>query len=187
MKKENINLLENYLLSEKKRKNTGSKGISFIAVFLATVLILSAYSLKLFLEDSALKEDNASLQSYVSDPSILAKIESISTKQRQITDLNNILTELKSLNAAFNAWPVFDSVAMNKINSCIPADTKILDIDFDGQWFTLRTTSSNYLRPSEFARNLRNTGFFEDVVYYGYEETSGKYVGTVMVALKVGQ
>ena len=42
MKKENINLLENYLLSEKKRKNTGSKGVSFVAVFLATVLILSA-------------------------------------------------------------------------------------------------------------------------------------------------
>lgn len=187
MKKENINLLENYLLSEKKRKNTGSKGINFAAIFLATVLLLSAYSLKLFLEDSALKEDNASLQNYVSDPAILTKIQQITTKQRQVTDLNEILKELKSLNAAFDAWPEFDSIAMNKINSCIPADTKILDIDFDGQWFTLRTVSSNYLRPSEFARNLRNTGFFEDVVYYGYEEDSGKYVGTVLVALKVGQ
>lgn len=187
MKKDNINLLENYLLSEKQRKNTGSKGLNFIALFLATVLLLSAYSLKLFIDDTSLKDANKELQSYVESPNILSQIQQITTKQRQLSDLKDILVELKSLNKAFDAWPVFDSVAMNKINSCIPADTRILDIDFDGQWFTLRTVSSNYLRPSEFARNLRNTNFFEDTVYYGYEEDSGKYVGTVLVALKVGQ
>lgn len=187
MKKDNINLLDNYLLSEKKRKNTGSKGLNFIALFLATILLLSAYSLKLFLEDTSLKETNRDLKAYVEDPSILAQIKEISVKQRQLSDLNEILIELKSLNAAFAAMPSLDSVAINKINDCIPADTKITDIDFDGQWITLRTTSSNYLRPSEFARNLRNTSFFEDVVYYGYENNTGKYIGTVLVALKVGQ
>jgi Tfp pilus assembly protein PilN len=187
MKKDNINLLDNYLLSEKKRKNTSSKGLNFLAIFFVTVLLLSAYSLKLFLDDSTLKETNKELQAYVESPTILAQIKDISVKQRQLSDLNEILIELKSLNAAFAAMPGFDSEAINKINSCIPADTRIMDIDFDGQWITLRTVSSNYLRPSEFARNLRNTSFFEDVVYYGYENDSGKYVGTVLVALKVGQ
>ncbi len=187
MKKDNINLLDNYLLSEKKRKNQGSKSLNIIAVFLVTVLLLSAYSLSLFLQDKTLKDTNNELEAYVTNPSTLAQIKDITVKQRQLTDLKEILVELKSLNAAFGAMPEINSVVIGKINSSLPPDTKILTIDFDGQWFTLKTISVNYLRPSEFARNLRNTGFFEEVNYYGYDEENGKYIGNVLVAMKVGE
>ncbi|KAF0223928.1 MAG: hypothetical protein FD179_1613 [Erysipelotrichaceae bacterium] len=186
MKKDNINLLDNYLLSEKKRKNQGSKSLNIVAVFLVTVLLLSAYSLSLFLQDKTLRESNAELTAYVNNPTTLAQIRDITVKQRQLADLKEILVELKSLNAAFGAMPEINSEVVNKINSCLPPDTKILTIDFDGQWFTLKTQSVNYLRPSEFARNLRNTGFFEEVNYYGYDDDAGKYIGNVLVAMKVG-
>ncbi len=187
MKKDNINLLENYLLSEKKRKNSSSKGLNFIAIFLITIILMSAYGLKLFLEDQGLKDTNQQLNAYVSNPTIIKQVSDIAIKQRQLADLKEILNNIRSLNAAFDAMPELNSLVLDKINSCIPPDTKITSIDFDGQWLTLITTSSNYLRPSEFARNLRNTNFFEDTIYYGYEESSGKYVGTVLVAMKVGK
>lgn len=187
MKKDNINLLENYLLTEKQRKNTGSKGLNFIAIFLAIALLLSAYSLKLYLDDRSLKESNKDLQSYVSDPNVLAQIQQITTKQRQLTDLNEILVELKSLNAAFAAMPMFDTATLNTIDSSLPIDTKIVSMDYDGQWLNIRTVSSNFIRSSEFARNLRNTKYFEDVIYYGYEQDAGRYYGNILVALKVGQ
>ena len=186
MKKDNINLLENYLLSEKKRKNTSSKGLNFIAIFLITILLMSAYGLKLFLEDQGLKDSNQQLNAYITNPTIIKQVSDISVKQRQLADLKEILNTLKSLNGAFDAMPELNSIVLDKINSCVPPDTKITSIDYDGQWLTLKTISSNYLRPSEFARNLRNTDFFEDTTYYGYEESTGKYVGTVLVALKVG-
>ena len=186
MKKDNINLLDNYLLSEKKRKNQGSKSLNIVAVFLVTVILLSAYSLSLFLQNKTLKDSNNELEAYVTDPAILGQIRDITIKQRRLADLKEILVELKSLNAAFGAMPEINSVVINKINSCLPPDTNILTIDFDGQWFTLKTQSVNYLRPSEFARNLRNTGFFEVINYYGYDEDSGKYIGNVLVAMKVG-
>jgi len=187
MKKDNINLLENYQLSEKKRKNQGSKSVNFAAIFLVSVLLLGAYSAKLYFDDLTLKETNKELQDYVSSPSIAKQISDIAAKQRQLTDLNEILVELKSLNAALAAMPELDSVIIAKINSCIPPDTRILSIDFDGQWFTLKTQSTNFLRPSEFARNLNNLNFFEEVNYYGYDADAGKYIGTVLVAMKVGQ
>lgn len=187
MKKDNINLLDNYLLTEKQRKNTGSKGLNFIALFIIIVLVISAYGLKLFLEDTSLKGDNQELQAYIQSPTIIKSIQDIAVKQRQLSDLNEILVELKSLNAAFDAMPAIDSVSIDMINQSIPPDTKIIAIAFDGQWITINTSSANYLRPSEFARNLRNTNFFEDVNYYGYEQDIGKYTGTVLVALKVGQ
>lgn len=187
MKKETINLLDNYQLSEKKRKNQGSKSINFIAIFLAALVLMSAYSLKLFLDDSTLKDTNKELQSYVDSPTVAAQIADIAVKQRQLSDLNDILVELKSLNTAFAVMPKLNSTLIAKINSCIPPDTSILSIEFDGQWFTLKTQSTNLLRPSEFARNLNNTNYFEEVNYYGYDNNAGKYIGTVMVAVKVGQ
>jgi len=85
--------------------------------------------------------------------------------------------------------PIFRTGVLNSINACIPPDTSISIIDFDGQWITLQTRSTNLLRPSEFARNLRNTKVFEDVVYSGYSidiTTQVFYIGTVKIAMKVG-
>jgi Tfp pilus assembly protein PilN len=187
MKKANINLLENYLLTEKKRKNTSKSGLNFIAIFLISVLLLSAYGLKLFLEDAGLKDTNQQLQSYVTDPAILKQVSDITVKQRQLTDLNTILVDIKSLNTVFDAMPELGSVVLGKIYACIPPDTSILNLSFDGQWMTLETVSSNYIRPSEFARNLRNTNFFEEVSYYGYKNEVSRFYGTIMIAMKVGK
>jgi Tfp pilus assembly protein PilN len=189
MKKENINLLEHYQIIEKNRKNQGTKPLNFIAVLLIVILLLSAYSLTLFLQDSSLKTSNNDLQNYISSSQILEQLDDISTKQRQLSDLNEILSELKSLNAAFSAMPVLKTEILDSINACIPPDTKILMVDFDGQWLSIQTSSSNLLRPSEFARNLRNTQLFEEIVYNGYTtDSSAKtaYIGSVKIALKVG-
>jgi Tfp pilus assembly protein PilN len=189
MKKENINLLEHYQLIEKNRKSQGTKPLNFIAILLIVILLLSAYSLTLFLQDSSLKASNQDLQNYISSAQILDQITVISTKQRQLSDLNEILAELRSLNSAFVVMPILKTEILDSINACIPPDTKILLVDFDGQWLTIQTSSSNLLRPSEFARNLRNTKLFEDIVYNGYTtDASGKiaYIGSVKIALKVG-
>lgn len=187
MKKDNLNLLENYQLSEKKRKNQGSRSLNFVAIFIVSILLLSAYSLKLFLENSSLNESNKELQAYVESPTIAQQIADIVVKQRQLTDLNAILVDIKSLNTAFGAMPQLNSVLLAKIYSCVPPGTYIISIDFDGQWFSLKTQSNNFIRPSEFARNLNNTNFFEEVNYYGYDVSNGAYIGSVMVAVKVGQ
>lgn len=189
MKKDTINLLDHYLLLEKNRLKQGSKPLNFIAIFLIVLILLSAYSFTLFLQDSNLKTSNQEIQAYTTSQEVVAKVSAIAIKQRQLSDLNNILADLKSLNKAFDAMPILSSKVLMSISASLPPDTKILMIDFDGQWFTIQTTSSVLLRPSEFARNLRNTNLFEDVVYNGYTtDTSAKvaYIGSVKVAMKVG-
>jgi len=189
MKKENINLLEHYQIVEKNRKNQGTKPLNLIAILLIVVLLLSAYSFSLFLQESSIKANNKELQDYTTSTMVLDQIKVISDKQKQLTDLNEILTNLKSLNAAFEAMPVMESSVLNSINACVPPDTKILSVDFDGQWFTIQTSSTSLLRPSQFARNLRNTMLFEEIVYNGYTTSTllkTTYIGSVKIAMKVG-
>lgn len=190
MKKENINLLENYQLSETQRKGQGNRSLNIFAIFLVSALLLTAYSFTLLMQDNSLKESNNELQSYVSNPSVISQIKDISTKQRQLTDLNNILVELKSANAAFEVMPRIESTVLNLISSMLPVDTKIISTVFDGQWIYIRTSSPVLLRPSEFARNLRNSDRFEDVVYDGYSaDDTGKrvYIGSIKVAMRIGE
>jgi Tfp pilus assembly protein PilN len=189
MKKENINLLENYQIIEKNRKKQDTRPLNFVAILLIVVLLLSAYTFTLFLQDSSIKANNKELQDYISSTMILDQIKLISDKQKQLTDLNEILTEVKSLNTAFGAMPVLKTSVLDSINACVPPETRILMVDYDGQWLTIQTSSTNLRRPSEFARNLRNTKLFEDVIYSGYNtDTSVKtaYIGSVKIALKVG-
>lgn len=189
MKKETINLLEHYEASEKLRKGKSSGILKVVAFGVVMALLMSAYALTLYIKDVSLKDSNEELQAYVNDASILAQIKDITTKQRQLTDLNNILDELKSLNAAFAVMPRLDSVVMGQITGLLPIDTKVTYMDFDGQWITIQTTSTNLLRPSEFARNLRNSRLFEDVIYDGYSvDTTAKtaYISTVKVAMIIG-
>ena len=189
MKKENINLLEYYQIIEKNRKKQDTRPLNVVAILLIVILLLSAYSFTLFLQDSSIKASNKELQDYVSSSLILDQIKVISDKQKQLTDLNGILTEVKSLNAAFAAMPILSTGILDSINACVPPETRILLVEFDGQWLTIQTSSTSLRRPSAFARNLRSTNLFEDVVYSGYTTNSSArttYIGFVKIAMKVG-
>jgi len=80
MKKENINLLEHYQLLEKNRANQGTKPLNFIAILLIVILLFSAYSITLFLQDSSLKANNKALQDYTSSTLVLNQIKVITVK-----------------------------------------------------------------------------------------------------------
>jgi len=189
MKKETINLLEHYEASEKIRKGKSSGLLKTFALGLIMVLLLSAYSITLFIQNVSLNESNQEIQDYINNPATLAQIKDITEKQRRLTDLNEILAELKSLNAAFAVMPRMDSDVLAQITDLLPTDSKVTYIEFDGQWITIQTSSTNLLRPSEFARSLRNSGLFEDVIYDGYSvNTSGKttYISSIKVAIRIG-
>lgn len=190
MKKEHINLLDHYQSLEKVRKGKGSRAVNMAAVLLITLILPGAYAFTLWLQDSQLKSENTELAAFAENPAILKQVNEIAKKNRRLNDLKSMLTELDSMNAALDAMPRIESTILGKIADCLPIGTTIMQISFDGQWFFITTKSSNLLRPSEFARNLSNTGIFEDVVYSGYYvDNSGKtaYIGTVQVALKIGE
>jgi len=191
MKKQNINLMESFSAIEKRRSAKSDRIIVFMALFLSVVLILGAFSFKLFLDNNNLKDRIKVADAYVNDPVIRQRILAIEVKQAQINDLNEIDKILDELNASFEVFPRINTLSLRVITSNMPAGTSLKSISFEGQWFTISLISPNYSSPSQFAISLEKSGFFEEVIYQGYnsEVINGatRYVGKVVAILKVGE
>ena len=191
MKKQNINLMESFSAIEKRRSAKSDRIIVFMALFLSVVLILGAFSFKLFLDNNNLKDKIKIADAYVNNPVIRQRILAIEVKQAQINDLNEIDKILDELNASFEVFPRINTLSLRVITSNMPAGTSLKSISFEGQWFTISLISPNYSGPSQFAINLEKSGFFEEVIYQGYnsEVVNGatRYVGKVVAILKVGE
>lgn len=191
MKKQNINLMESFSAIEKRRSAKSDRLVVFLALFLTVILILSAFTFKLYLDNNDLKDQIKVTEAYVNDPTIRQRIAAIEVKQAQINDLNEIDKILDELNASFEVFPRINTLSLRVITSNMPAGTSLKSIAFDGQWFTISLISPNYLGPSQFAVNLEKSEFFEEVIYQGYtsEVANGttRFVGKVIAILKVGE
>jgi len=190
MKKDNINLLDSYIKIEKKKSAKSESHVIYGALLLVIVLILGAYSIKLYFDNMSIQDDVSQTSEYVNSPTVLAKIRLIDEKQQKIDDLNKINASLEELNKGFAVIPRIDSYTLRLVTSSMPTNTSLQSVAFDGQWFTIILYSGSYSKQSTFAHNLENSGYFEKVNYYGYDSNGAtpatKYVGKFMVALKVG-
>ncbi len=191
MKKQNINLMEGFSAIEKRRSAKSDRILVFMAMFLSVILIISAFSFKLFLDNNDLKDRIKVTEAYVNDPVLKERILAIEVMQSKINDLNEIDKILDELNASFEVFPRINTLSLRVITSNMPAGTSLKSLGFDGQWFTIQLISPNYSEPSKFAVNLRDSEFFEEVIYQGYtsEVVNGvtRYVGKVVAILKVGE
>ncbi|HAM62268.1 MAG: hypothetical protein A2Y20_06520 [Firmicutes bacterium GWF2_51_9] len=190
MKKQNINLMEGFSAIEKRRSQKSDRVIVFMALFLSVFLIVGAFSFKLYLDNSNLKDKIKVTEAYVNDPILKARIAAIEVSQAKINDLNQIDQILDELNASFEVFPRINTLSLRVITSNMPTGTSLKSLAFDGQWFTIQLISPNYSGPSQFAVSLRDSEFFEEVIYQGYtsEVVNGvtRYVGKVVAILKVG-
>jgi len=190
MKKQNINLMDSYLVIEKRKSAKSDRLAVFGIIFLGVALLLGAYSFKLMLDNNSLKNDIKTTETYVNDPAIKARIAVIEQSQQQISDIKDIDVVLDELNASFGVFPRINTLLLRKLAVNAPVGTAFKSISFDGQWFTIYLYSPDYSKPSEYAIRLQNTNFFEEVIYEGYtaeaSTTGTRYVGKVTVILKVG-
>jgi len=191
MKKSNINLMESYSVTEKRKSAKSDRTRVFILLLVGLILVTGAYAGKLFIENIFIKENIKTVSAYVNDIEIQRKVAIIDAKQKKIQDLNKIDAILTELNASFDVFPRINTLTLNMLTSNMPAGTGLKSITFDGQWFTILLYSPNYSSPSEYAIKLRNSEYFEEVIYQGYtsETSSGtlRYVGKIIAILKVGE
>lgn len=190
MKKSNINLMESYLAIEKRKSSKTDRVKILTMILVGIILISAAYAAKLIVENIFIEDNIKTVSNYVNDVKIQQKVALIDEKQRKITDLNQIDAILTELNASFDLMPRINTLTLNLITSNLPAGTSLSSLSFDGQLFTILVFSPDFTRPSEFAINLRNSDFFEEVQYLGYSSISGpgtaRYLGKINAILKVG-
>jgi len=191
MKKSNINLMESYSVTEKRKSAKTDRVKVLMMLLIGLLLIMGAFTAKLFIDNIFLKEDIKSVSAYVNNIDIQRKVALLDQKQQKIQDLNKIDTILAELNTSFDVLPRINTLTLNMLTSTMPLGTSLKSVTFDGQWFTVLIYCQDYGKPSEYAVNLRNSDYFEQVIYEGYtSEAFGgtvRYIGKVIAILKVGE
>ena len=80
MKKQDMNLLLAYKAEQKRKANKMSPMQVYTIVLIGTILIVGAFALKLFVDNLNVKNESASIEAYINDPAVVAKMVKIDRK-----------------------------------------------------------------------------------------------------------
>ena len=187
MKKQDMNLLLAYKAEQKRKANKMSPMQVYTIVLVGAILIVGAFALKLFVDNLNVKNEIASVEAYINDPSVLAKMEKIDKLQMHIKQLDEIAVEAATLKDVIAYKPRFDSQVLDIIYYEKPNTLKFTNIDFASNTVVLDYTATYVSDVSNYALRLQRTYSFADVSYSGYSyNDDGTYSGTISLIMKGG-
>jgi hypothetical protein len=188
MKKQDMNLLLSYKAEQKRKANKISPIRLYTIILIATVLIVGALSLKLVLDNTSIKNEITEIQTYISSPAVIEKMDELSKINENLALLEDIKIEALSLNTVMDYKPRFDSKVLDIVYYEKPTTLKFTEINYSENEVSLDFTAKYVSDVSNYALHLQRTYSFADVSYdgYTYDEDTGIYTGTVICLLKGG-
>lgn len=188
MKKSDMNLLARYREINKLKANRNSPGKIYIAVFVASTLLIGAFSIKLWIDNSLLKQNISELQSYVESPNVIARMNEVATLQDNLKKLDEMSSDLNSIDEVLGTIPRFDSTVLSIFYSTRPVNVRFESISYNGSSVNLDFNGLRPSDPSNYVLRLKRTNFFKDVRYsgYTYDQGSNVYRATITCILKEG-
>ncbi len=184
MNRKDINFVELYRLQSKTQRENNTPGKIYLVFFLVTTLLLSAFSIKLLIDQNLLKSQVDELQQYVSNPVRQNKLSEINKLQSDLASLKEMNGELSNLTTIMAMIPRFDRDIMNILSLNKPSDTKITNVSYDGEWVVVSIIADHVVSMSNYVLALKRSEMFEDVYYSGYSISGDKYSSVIYVALK---
>lgn len=184
MNRKDINFVELYRLQSKTQRENNTPGKIYLVLFLVTTLLLSAFSIKLLIDQNLLKSQVDELQQYVSNPVRQNKLSEINKLQSDLASLKEMNGELSNLTTIMAMIPRFDRDIMNILSLNKPSDTKITNVSYDGEWVVVSVIADHVVSMSNYVLALKRSEMFEDVYYSGYSISGDKYSSVIYVALK---
>ena len=184
MNRKDINFVELYRLQSKTQRENNTPGKIYLVLFLVTTLLLSAFSIKLLIDQNLLKSQVDELQQYVSNPVRQNKLSEINKLQSDLASLKEMNGELSDLTTIMAMIPRFDRDIMNILSLNKPSDTKITNVSYDGEWVVVSVIADHVVSMSNYVLALKRSEMFEDVYYSGYSISGDKYSSVIYVALK---
>ena len=186
MKKTDMNLLARYREINKLKANRTSAGRMYIAIFLAALLLIGAYSVKLFIDNSLLKSDIQELQSYVESPNVIARMNEVATLQDNLKKLDAMSDDLNSINEVLGEIPRFDSSVLSILYSTRPTNVRFESVSYEGSAVVINFYGPRPSDASNYVLRLKRTNYFKDVIYNGYSFDGEVYRSSIRCVLKGG-
>lgn len=188
MKKTDMNLLARYRELNKLKANRTSPGKMYIAIFLAAFLLIGAYSVKLWIDNSLLKSDIQELQSYVESPNVIARMNEVATLQDNLKKLDAMADELNSIDEVLSSIPRYNSGVLSILYTTRPTNVRFESISYTGSSVTVEFNGPRPSDASNYVLRLQRTNYFKDVQYSGYsfDVGSNTYKASITCVLKGG-
>lgn len=188
MKKQDMNLLARYEEINKIKASQYSDKKIFVIVIVVATLILGAFSIKLYIENSLLKKDIETLEKYVNDTNIKQRLAHVNQLQSDLEQIEVMLDEVNSINAVFDAGVRFDSEVLNVLYYSQPYRVELENIDYKDGLLSVLISGTNSYDASNYVLRLLDTGYFKTVKYSGYvfTESEGRYYATLQCLMKGG-
>ena len=188
MKKNDINLLTQYREIHKERSNKNAPGRIYLAILIGALLITGAISLRLWLEQKDLKTDIADLQSYINDPSVIARMNEVVVLQKNIEDLDQMIEQVNGINEVFDSAVRFDHYPL-----MIMQQKRYTGINFDSLSYSkgiiyMDISGTKSSDVSNYVLRLKREAYFKDVSYsgYTYDPEANVYRSTIRCTMHGG-
>lgn len=186
MKKQDMNLLLVYKAEQKRKANKISPVRLYSIILIATILIVSAFALKLAIDNMLINDEINETRAYIESPDIVEKMNDISKIKEDIKLLDEIQIEATSLKNVIDYKPRFDSKILDVVFYERPDTIKFSSIEYRENIISLYYSAKNVSDVSNYVLRLQRSFSFADVSYEGYEydSDSGKYTGVVNCLMK---
>lgn len=180
-----INLYTRYQQRQRNRANQITPVKRYVLVVAVLILVLGAFSAKLFIDNLNLDSTINEYQTYVNDASNQKKLKEVNDMKDQVAALKDLNDKVNSLKDVFSSKQAVSSTDLSALATGLPSDTKFTQLSFDGLTFTVSITSDSSASPSTYANALRSNGYFANINYTGYSVSSdGKFTADIQCTLK---
>ena len=186
MKKMDMNLLDGYKRVTKVRANIDATNRVYISILVGLLLILGAFWGKLLIDNSFIKQDIEAIEEYVNSPQVARQIEEINALQREIEQLETILSQVNAANNAFDYMPRYDSSMIYMFMDARPGTVRINSFAFTGDKINLSISGTRIYSVSDYVLRLRRLNYFQDIRYSGYSYQDGMYIAEIECIVKGG-
>lgn len=186
MIKNDINLLARYYESNKEKSTKYTAGKIYLVVILVVFLFLAAGSIKLILDRGILRTDVSELQAYVTSPAIRSQLDEITLIQSNLRDLDEMITQVGSVNEVLKFALRFDSDTLRVITDNIPSGVEFQNVSFREGEINIIVSGPRASDASNYVLRLQRTNYFASVTYSGYtfDPIKEMYTTTIRLVMK---
>ena len=186
MQKHDMNLLDRYNDVHKERSKEFSPARVYIIFLSILCLLLSAFAIRFWLEESMLKGDVKELKSYNQSAVVLSKLAEIDRLKKNINSLDELLSETKEINAVLDASVRFDSIVLEILYYELPKNVGFEAISFSQGVLSIELRATRASDFSNYLLRLERESYFKEVTYesYSYDTSTGLYYSTMRCVMK---
>lgn len=175
MNNKDFNLYVQYRRLQKEKHKLKKSTQRGILISLGVLLVAVAFGGYVFWQNMVVEKELTEINSYINNPDNIIKANEVNQLLDKASLLNGTIQEIESITQTFNEAPKFSQ----EVFKALKAKDYQANIEYGNGIIYLSMETSNSDTPRKYVEELKETGLFTDVKYYGFELADNGYTFNV--------